>query len=250
MGKHVIDRSNLTVFFVSGQEDLPQFLAAYAIEVVASLPCYTAENVDAQRGQGVFEQSIQALKILNALGYGRDGGELELNLVYNPLGPSLPPPQVKLEQDYKEQLQTKFGIIFNRLYTITNMPINRFRDDLSRRGLLDGYLQTLEANFNAAAVPQVMCRSLISVGWDGRLYDCDFNQMLELPLRARAANSKQRLPVAHLPSPDGNGAPKNGYPLTLADFDAQALAARMICTGAHCLGCTAGAGSSCGGAIV
>lgn len=228
MGRRVIDRCNLTVFFVEGQRDLPQFLAEQRIEVIASLPCYTAENVDKQRGAGVFDASIEALRMLNGLGYGRDESGLVLNLVYNPLGPSLPPPQAKLESDYKHALADQFGIVFNNLFTITNMPINRFKTDLEAHGQFDTYMRKLEAAFNPAAANEVMCRDLISVGWDGRLYDCDFNQMLEMGLDAPGDAS---------------------YKMTIADFDLARLSARAICTGAHCLGCTAGAGSSCGGAL-
>jgi radical SAM/Cys-rich protein len=224
LGRHVMDRCNLTVFFVDGQQDLPSFLALHRVEIVASLPCYTAENVDKQRGKGVFDQSIDALRILNELGYGRDGSDLILNLVYNPLGPSLPPPQASLEADYKRELLERFGIVFNRLFTITNMPISRFKTDLVAHGKLDAYMQKLESAFNAGAVADVMCRDLISVGWDGQLYDCDFNQMLGMAL-------------------DGE------RPRTIAEFDAALLSDRAIRTDSHCLGCTAGAGSSCGGSI-
>lgn len=224
LNRRVIDRCNLTVFFVEGQNDLPGFLARNQIEVTASLPCYSASNVDAQRGKHVFEKSIEALRILNALGYGAGDPTLVLNLVYNPLGPSLPPPQAKLEGDYKRRLSEGFGVTFDRLFTITNMPINRFRTDLETQGKLDAYMRKLEENFNPAAVGDVMCRDMISVGWDGRLYDCDFNQMLELPL---------------LP----------GLPWTIDKFDARLLAERLVKTGGHCLGCTAGCGSSCGGAL-
>lgn len=224
LGRHVIDRCNLTVFYVDGQQDLPKFLAANRIEVCASLPCYTAENVDKQRGRGVFDQSIDGLRTLNELDYGREGSGLVLNLVYNPLGPSLPPPQSKLEADYKRALFDKFGIVFNRLIAITNMPISRFKTDLEAHGQLDSYMAKLELAFNASAADEVMCRDLISVGWDGQLYDCDFNQMLELPL----AGATRR---------------------TIADFDAALFSERIIQTGSHCLGCTAGAGSSCGGEL-
>ena len=227
LGRHVIDRCNLTVFFIDGQADLPHFLANYQIEITASLPCYTLGNVDKQRGNGVFDQSIEALRILNGLGYGRENSALLLNLVYNPLGPSLPPPQPKLEADYKRALADSFGIVFNKLFTITNMPINRFKTDLEAHGTFDSYMQKLEANFNPAAVQDVMCRDLISVGWDGTLYDCDFNQMLELPLQLNGTENRS----AHI-----------------RDFD-RLPTERAIRTGSHCLGCTAGAGSSCGGAL-
>lgn len=225
MRRRVIDRCNLTVFFVEGQCDLPNFLALKQMEVIASLPCYTAGNVDKQRGGGVFEASIEALKMLNAVGYGQDGSNLILNLVYNPLGPSLPPPQAELEADYKRELFGNFGIRFNRLFTITNMPISRFKFDLESRGKFAEYMRLLEGKFNSAAAAEVMCRDLISVGWDGRVYDCDFNQMLELPMLS-------------------NGS------MTLDNFDALLLAERKIYTEAHCLGCTAGGGSSCGGSLI
>src|SRR5213594_161608 len=224
MGRHVMDRCNLTVFFVRGKEHLPQFLAEHQVEVIASLPCYLKENVDQQRGKGVYERSIAALQALNALGYGREGTGLVLNLVYNPLGPKLPPPQAELEADYRDELAKRFSITFNRLYTITNMPINRFLDDLHRSGQFESYMETLITSFNPAAVEGLMCRNLISVSWDGRLYDCDFNQMLGLPV-------------------DG------ALPQTIHEFDLALLARRQVVTGLHCYGCTAGAGSSCGGAI-
>jgi radical SAM/Cys-rich protein len=190
--------------------------------VVASLPCYLMENVDKQRGAGVFDRSIEALRRLNAVGYGRD---LPLTLVYNPVGPSLPPDQSKLEAAYREQLRSRFGIEFTRLFTITNMPISRFLDDLVRTGKLDAYMEKLIGAFNPVAADGVMCRTTLSVGWDGRLFDCDFNQMLDLELAA-------------------------GQPRHIRDFDAGALAGRRIVTRQHCYGCTAGAGSGCGGSIL
>jgi radical SAM/Cys-rich protein len=222
--RHVMDRCNLTVFFVRGKEHLPEFLRDHQVEVVASLPCYLEENVDAQRGKGVYGRSIEALKRLNSLGYGLEGTGLLLNLVYNPVGPKLPPAQAELETDYRVELRRRFGIEFNRLYTITNMPISRFLEDLRRSGQYDRYMDLLVTSFNPSAARNVMCRSLVSVGWDGTLYDCDFNQMLELPLR-------------------------RGLPRAIKDFDLVALERRRIVTGDHCYGCTAGAGSSCGGAI-
>jgi radical SAM/Cys-rich protein len=224
MGRHVMDRCNLTVFFVRGKEHLPRFLADHQVEVIASLPCYLKENVDQQRGKGVYDRSIAALQALNALGYGREGTGMVLNLVYNPLGPKLPPPQAELEAEYKEELAKRFGITFNRLYTITNMPISRFLGDLQSSGQYERYMELLVTSFNPAAVDGLMCRNLISVSWDGRLYDCDFNQMLDLPV-------------------DG------ALPQTIQEFDLALLARRQIVTGLHCYGCTAGAGSSCGGAI-
>jgi radical SAM/Cys-rich protein len=225
LGRNVIDRCNLTILLAPGFDDLPVFLAAHQVEVVASLPCYLPQNVNAQRGDGVFDKSIAALRRLNALGYGRPDGGLALNLVYNPVGPSLPPPQAKLEADYREQLRSHYGVEFNRLYTITNMPISRFLDDLLQTGRYDAYMQKLIDAYNPAAAEGVMCRTIVSVGWDGRLYDCDFNQMLDLGL-----------------------AP--GLPRKIHDFDPDRLAARRIVTGHHCYGCTAGAGSSCQGATV
>ncbi len=225
LGCHVIDRCNLTILLAAGYEDLPEFLAAQRVEVVASLPCYLPQNTDAQRGDGVFEKSIVSLRRLNAVGYGRPDGGLVLTLVYNPLGPSLPPPQPALEDAYRQELADRHGVAFNRLYTITNMPISRFLDDLVRRGRVEEYLAKLVAAYNPAAAAGVMCRTTLSVGWDGRLYDCDFNQMLDLGL-----------------------AP--GLPRHVRDFDAAALAGRRVVTGQHCYGCTAGSGSGCQGAIL
>ena len=224
MGRHVLDRCNLTVFFVRDKQHLPKFLADHQVEVIASLPCYLEENVDQQRGKGVYGRSIEALQLLNALGYGQEGTGLTLNLVYNPLGPRLPPPQVALEADYRDELAKRFGIRFNRLYTITNMPINRFLDDLHRSGQYEAYMETLITSFNPASVDGLMCRSLVNVNWDGRLSDCDFNQMLDLPVEGAA-------------------------PQTIHEFDLARLARRRVVTGMHCYGCTAGAGSSCGGVI-
>jgi radical SAM/Cys-rich protein len=225
LNRHVIDRCNLTVLLTSGHEDLPEFLAAHEVEVVASLPCYLEKNVDAQRGEGVFDRSLEALRRLNAQGYGIPGSARALNLVYNPLGPSLPPPQEQLEADYRRELAARYGIVFNRLYTITNMPISRFLDDLLKSGRYEAYLEKLLAAFNPAAVAGVMCRTTLSVDWQGHLYDCDFNQMLDLRL---------------LP----------GLPRHIREFDAARLNARPIATGRHCYGCTAGAGSSCQGSVV
>lgn len=225
LGRHVMDRCNLTVFFVKGKKDFPEFLRDHQVEIIASLPCYTEENVDAQRGKGVFSQSIEALRRLNRLGYGQPGANLELNLIYNPLGPSLPPRQHELEQAYRRQLGEKFGIVFNKLYTLTNMPISRFLTDLLHHGNYDRYMDLLVQNFNPTTVDGVMCRTLVSVGWDGTLYDCDFNQMLEMPLN-------------------------HGLPNHIREFDTFLLGRREIRTGSHCFGCTAGSGSSCGGALV
>jgi radical SAM/Cys-rich protein len=224
LGRRVIDRCNLTVLLEPGQEDLAAFLAGHVVEVVASLPCYLEENVDRQRGGGVFERSLLALERLNGLGYGQPGSPLRLDLVYNPIGARLPPPQAELEADYKEQLFRRYGLRFHRLLTITNMPIRRFADELRREGRHAEYMRMLAAQFNPRTMPGLMCRSLVSVGWDGRLSDCDFNQMLDLPLGQGA------LSVFDVESFDDVG----GAPVT---------------TAAHCLGCTAGCGSSCGGAV-
>jgi radical SAM/Cys-rich protein len=225
MGKHVIDRCNLTILLASGYEDLPEFLAARRVEVVASLPCYLEANTDRQRGDGVFQKSITALRRLNELGYGRDGTGLTLSLVYNPVGSSLPPPQDALEADYRRELRSRYGIEFTRLYAITNLPISRFLDDLLAQGRLDEYLAKLVQAFNPATMDGLMCRTTISVDWTGRLYDCDFNQMLDLPVTETA-------------------------PRNIRDFDVSRLTGRPIATGRHCFGCTAGAGSSCQGRIV
>lgn len=222
--RKVIDRCNLTVFYVKGKAHLPQFLANHHVDIVASLPCYESDNVDQQRGKGVFNRSITALQTLNGLGYGTDGTGLMLDLVYNPLGPVLPPPQVELEQDFKEELGQRYGIRFNRLYAITNMPISRFWDELYEAGQLEHYYTLLLNNFNPLAVDGLMCRSLLSVGWDGRLYDCDFNQMLDLPVQPESQAWIDR-------------------------FNLRELEHRPIVVGPHCLGCTAGSGSSCGGAL-
>lgn len=224
LGKRVIDRCNLTVLLEVGQGDTAHFLAEHGVAVVASLPCYSKANVEKQRGLGVFDRSIQALRNLNALGYGRPGSGLELDLVYNPVGAFLPPPQAKLEADYKRELAEHFDIRFNRLLTITNMPISRFLHELEREGHYEAYMQKLLAAFNPEAALGVMCRNLVSVGWDGRLYDCDFNQMLDMP---------------------AGGTSRSIWDITaLADLERHPLA-----FGQHCYGCTAGAGSSCGGAL-
>ncbi|XP_052798330.1 uncharacterized protein LOC128230259 isoform X2 [Mya arenaria] len=186
LNKDVLVRSNLTALLEPGQEDTGEFLAEHRVNVVASLPCYSAKNVNTQRGKGVFDRSIQALLVLNELGYGKSGTGLKLDLVYNPLGGFLPPPQMALEEKYREELWSVFGIEFSNLFTITNMPIKRFADFLHRRGDLESYMQLLVRNFNLAAVDNVMCRSLLSVAWDGRLYDCDFNQQLSIPVDNQA----------------------------------------------------------------
>ncbi len=224
LGRRVIDRCNLTVLFEPGLSDLPEFLAAHEVEIVASLPCYSAENLEKQRGRGAFDKSIQALLLLNRLGYGRPGSPLRLSLVYNPVGASLPPAQAKLEAKYKEELSQHFGIDFHDLLTITNMPIKRFAHALERENNFEGYMSLLVDHFNVGTVPELMCRSLVSVSWDGQLYDCDFNQMLEIPLGAGAR--------------------------TIWDVESLAeLEHGRVATASHCFGCTAGAGSSCSGAI-
>ena len=223
-GCQVTARCNLTVLLEPGQKDLPAWYAARGIRLVCSLPCYTRENVEAQRGKGVFDKSIEALKRLNAVGYGREP-RLPLDLVYNPGGAFLPGPQAKLEADYRERLRADHGVEFTHLRTLTNLPINRFAHWLGREGKYDAYLDLLTERFNPETVPGLMCRHLLSVDWRGRVYDCDFNQMLELPLAGRA-------------------------PRHLWDIETQKLAGEPIATGSHCLGCTAGAGSSCGGALI
>src|SRR6202046_3406171 len=223
LGRKVIVRCNLTVTLEPGMEWLVDFYRRSTVELVCSLPCYTAENTDRQRGAGVFDKSVVALKQLNAVGFGR--GELRLDLVYNPIGASLPPPQAELEAQYRDELARNFGIVFDRLLTITNMPIARFANQLSAAGNHAAYMSLLVNHFNPATVDALMCRDLVSVGWDGRLYDCDFNQMLEIPLGDRAA-----------------------FAIWDVD-DVDTLAGARIATGSHCFGCTAGAGSSCGGAI-
>jgi radical SAM/Cys-rich protein len=226
LGARVIDRCNLTVLYQPGQEDLAEFLAAERVDIVASLPCYTPELVDKQRGAGVYETSIAAIRKLNALGYGRDASGLVLDLVYNPQGPSLPPAQQKLEADYKRILGEKFGIVFNQLYTLANMPIQRFGSTLVSKGQFGDYMKLLRSAHSDANLDSVMCRSLVSVDYLGYLFDCDFNQMLDLPLRVA------------------------GKPRThLKDAIGRALEGNAIVVRDHCYGCTAGQGSSCAGAL-
>jgi radical SAM/Cys-rich protein len=220
-GCHVIDRNNLTIIETETFAWLPEFLAQHEVEVVASLPCYSAANVNAQRGDGGFEKSISALKRLNAVGYGT---KLPLNLVYNPLGAKLPGPQGELEADYKEVLSREFGIVFSKLFTITNQPIGRFAEDLRAHGQWDAYLELLVNSFNPSTVDGLMCRTTLSIGWMGEIYDCDFNQMLNMQMR-------------------------NGKPLFLWDVTPDCLENWSIQTGVHCLACTAGCGSSCTGAV-
>lgn len=221
--KRVIDRSNLTILLEPALQDLPEFLRGQQVHIIASLPCYTAENVDRQRGRGVFDRSIRALQLLNRLGYGQPGSGLHLDLVFNPGGASLPPPQQALELEYKERLRKDFGVEFGRLLTITNMPIRRFSDHLVTVGKQQQYNKLLVDSFNPSTVEHVMCRNLISVSWDGGLYDCDFNQMLEMPSAARVSIWDIR---------------------SFREMTGQAIQ-----TGNHCFGCTAGAGSSCGGQL-
>lgn len=225
LGVRVIDRCNLTILEELGQEDLAEFLASHQVEIIASLPCYLEDNVDRQRGNGVFNASLRALRRLNGLGYGKDGSGLVLHLVYNPQGPVLPPPQAELEAAYHEHL-AQYGIVFNRLYTLTNMPIARFGSMLISKGQFHGYMKLLRDNFQEANLPSVMCRTLVSVDWQGYVYDCDFNQMLGLPL---VAYERPRMHLAEL-----SGQALEGKPITVAE---------------HCYGCTAGQGSSCSGAL-
>jgi radical SAM/Cys-rich protein len=224
----VIDRCNLTIVFEPGQEDLPEFLAAHRVQVVASLPCYSVENVDRQRGAGVFDKSIRALQQLNALGYGRPGTGLALNLVYNPQGPSLPPRQAALEADYKRLLAENFGIVFNQLFAIANMPIARFGSTLLSKGQFAEYMAQLRGAHRDENLDSLMCRSLVSVDWQGNLFDCDFNQMLGMAMR------------------DGG---RRAARLHLRDLLERPFADNPIATADHCYGCTAGQGSSCGGAF-
>ena len=225
LGVHVIDRCNLTILNAPGYEDLAEFLAAQKVEIIASLPCYLEENCDRQRGDGVFHRSIAALQKLNSFGFGRPESPLALNLVYNPVGPSLPPDQAGLEAAYRDQLQSRFGVAFHHLFAITNMPISRFLDDLLQSGEFEEYMQKLVAAFQPRAAEGLMCRTMLSVDWQGNLFDCDFNQMLDLGVA-------------------------EGLPRTIFDFDEALLASRPIVTRRHCYGCTAGAGSSCQGALV
>lgn len=224
LGCHVIDRCNLTILTAAGFTHLPDFLAEHQVEVIASLPCYLEDNCDAQRGDGVFQKSIAALQLLNGIGYAQPDSGLRLSLVFNPTGYSLPPDQQKLEDSYREQLSQRYGIAFNHLYTITNMPISRFLDDLLQSGRFEQYMELLVSSFNLHSVEGLMCRSMISVDWQGNLFDCDFNQMLELPTVASVPRHISEVLSTHLQN-------------------------RAIATGRHCYGCTAGAGSSCSGSL-
>ena len=225
-GVQVIDRCNLTILLEPGQQDTARFLADNRVKVVASMPCYLKDNVDNQRGDGVFEASLTALRLLNELGYGQAGSGLELDLVFNPQGALLPPPQQALEQDYKNHLAEQYGIHFNHLLTLTNMPIKRFGSTLVSKGKFDAYMALLRDAHQDENLSAVMCRSLISIDWQGYVYDCDFNQMLDLPTRLE---QKTRLHISELQADD-----LAGSPISVAD---------------HCYGCTAGQGSSCGGAL-
>jgi radical SAM/Cys-rich protein len=223
LGRHVIDRCNLTILLTAPQADLVEFLARHRVEVIASLPSFRSAGTDAQRGFGVFDKSIEAMRRLNAAGYGRGAG-LTLNLVHNPVGAFLPGSQASIERDYRRELESRHGVVFDHLYTITNMPISRYLDYLERSGNLQGYVEMLVRSFNPGAVAGLMCRTQLSVGWDGRLFDCDFNQMLDLTVNGGAPDTLDRL---------------------LASGDLR----RHVRTARHCFGCTAGAGSSCGGAL-
>ena len=222
-GAHVIVRHNLTVMFEPGQDDLPEFFREHKVEVVSSLPYFVAERTDAQRGRGVFSKSVEAIRRLNQVGYGT-GGDLKLDLVYNPVGAFLPPAQASIEADFKRELFARHNITFDSLFTITNMPIRRFLDYLRRSGNEERYMRKLVEAFNPGTIAGLMCRDMISVDWTGRLYDCDFNQMIDLPVARE-------------------------LPQTIRDFDPARFSGRTISTAAHCFGCTAGAGSSCGGAV-
>ncbi len=222
--KSVIDRCNLTVLYEPGQEGTAQFMRDHQVQIIASLPCYSKENVEKQRGQGVFNKSIEALKTLNKLGYAQPDSGLKLDLVYNPTGPYLPPKQEKLQADYKKELWELFEIQFDNLYAITNMPIKRFLRDLERNKKLDDYMNLLVNNFNPQAAAGVMCRNLVSVAWNGDIFDCDFNQMLEIPLESQESNIWNIKSFVHLKE-------------------------KSVALGNHCFACTAGSGSSCHGAL-
>ena len=224
LGRHVMDRCNLSVLLLPSQADLAEFLARHRVEIVASLPYYRASQTDAQRGEGVFDKSVEALQLLNKVGYGCPDGGLALNLVCNPVGAFLPPKQEAIEAQFRKELRARHGVEFNQLYTITNMPISRFLEFLLESGNYEQYMERLANAFNPTAAAGVMCRYTISVSWDGTLYDCDFNQMLDLPVDHRV-------------------------PAHIRDFDPVQLNQRQITTRNHCYGCTAGAGSSCGGSV-
>jgi radical SAM/Cys-rich protein len=219
LGRHVIVRCNLTIFFEEGMEDLLEFYRQHGVEVIASLPYYLEESVDRVRGRGTFQKSIRALQMLNSVGFGKETSDLKLNLVFNPQGAFLPPSQAELEKKYKGELMERFGISFSNLFTFTNIPVGRFGDFLRRTKNLDKYMEKLSGAFNPCTLDGIMCRHLISIGWDGRLYDCDFNQMIGLGLM-------------------------DEYPHDIRDFDISSLSSREIALGDHCYGCTAGQGST------
>ena len=223
---HVIDRCNLTILNEPGQENLAEFLAENRVEVVASLPCYLKDNVEAQRGKGVYQSSIDGIRKLNARGYGIEGSGLNLNLMYNPQGPSLPPPQLSLEADYKRELKRREAVEFNKLFVLVNMPIMRFGSMLISKGQFENYMLLLKESYQASNLQGVMCRNLVSVDWKGYIYDCDFNQMLGLPLKAAGQHK-----------------------MHISNIDYDALTGNPIVTGEHCYGCTAGQGCSCSGAL-
>ena len=225
-GLRVIDRCNLTILSEPGQENLGAFLASHQVEIVASLPCYLEDNVDTQRGSGVFQRSIKGLQQLNALGYGQSNSDLQLNLVFNPTGPSLPPDQATLEADYKRELKKRYDVEFNHLLAITNIPIKRYAKFLKKRGVLVEYMQMLESAFNPQAARRVMCKAMLSIGWDGQLFDCDFNQMLGMPVAGKTSQTIWKID----------------------SFDEYIH--QRVAVADHCYGCTAGAGSSCGGAVI
>lgn len=228
-GVRVTDRCNLTILFEPGQEDLAEFLATNTVDIVASMPCYSIDNVDKQRGEGVFDKSIAALQKLNALGYGKKDTGLVLNLVYNPQGATLPPNQAELQADYKRVLLEKFDIVFNELFAITNMPIKRFGSTLISKGKFHEYMELLMNSYSESNLSSVMCRTIVSVDWEGYLYDCDFNQMLDIPLVEKTHSKKDKLHMRDL-----------------IDMD---ITGNVIRVADHCYGCTAGQGSSCGGAL-
>ena len=223
----IIDRCNLTILLEPGFENIAQFLADNEVQIVASLPCYLEQNVDGQRGKGVYQKSIEALCMLNQLGYGQNGSNLTITLVYNPTGPYLPPPQKDLETDYKSYLHEHFGIVFNQLFTITNMPIARFGSTLISKGEFENYMDLLKNSFNAANLTGLMCKNLLSIDWQGYIYDCDFNQMLNMNITSQ----------------------NSGEPLHIRDIFVNGFSSIPVRTADHCYGCTAGQGSSCGGAL-
>jgi radical SAM/Cys-rich protein len=239
LGVHVMDRCNLTILQEPGYEGLSEFLAENEVEIVASLPCYTQDNVDKQRGKGVFDGSMLALQRLNELGYGKGHENRKLSLVYNPTGPYLPPPQDKLEADYKRELAEHFDIHFDHLFTITNMPISRFGSVLVSKGEFENYMQLLKTSYSSENLNSVMCRSILSVDWEGFVYDCDFNQMLNMPLALENSPFTTEQIIA-------SDAPKK---LHLSEIINKNLLGSNITTADHCYGCTAGQGSSCGGAL-